>query len=247
MSCLGERVAIVTGSSRGLGRAIAQEFARHGCKVVVNFRSRCREARELVDELRAQGCEAVAIQADVSRQEDVERLVETALQHFGRIDVLVNNAGVCRDRTLRRMSPEEWREVLSNDLDSVFLCTWAVVPHMIEQGGGRIINISSIIGQMGNVGQCNYAAAKAGIIGFTKAAALELARYNITVNVVCPGFVETDMVTCLPEHVRQRLLERIPMARFGRPEEVARLCRFLAAEGDYITGAQLNINGGMYV
>jgi len=213
--------------------------------VVVNFRSRCREARELVDELRAQGCEAVAIQADVSRQEDVERLVETALQHFGRIDVLVNNAGVCRDRTLRRMSPEEWREVLSNDLDSVFLCTWAVVPHMIEQGGGRIINISSIIGQMGNVGQCNYAAAKAGIIGFTKAAALELARYNITVNVVCPGFVETDMVTCLPEHVRQRLLERIPMARFGRPEEVARLCRFLAAEGDYITGAQLNINGGM--
>jgi NAD(P)-dependent dehydrogenase (short-subunit alcohol dehydrogenase family) len=173
--------------------------------------------------------------------------VEATLEAFGGIDILVNNAGVNRDRTLRRMSIEEWREVLSTDLDSMFYCTQAVLPHMIARGGGRIVNMASIVGEMGNVGQANYAAAKAGIVGFTKAAALELARFNITVNAIAPGFIETDMVTSLPEQVQQKLLERIPMGRFGKPEEVAKLCRFLVAEGDYITGATFDINGGMYL
>jgi len=159
----------------------------------------------------------------------------------------VNNAGVNRDRTIRRMSAEEWREVMATDLDSIFYCTYAAVPHMIERGGGRIVNMSSIVGQMGNLGQSNYAAAKAGIVGFSKSAAQELAKFNITVNALCPGFIETEMVTNLTEDVQKALLAKIPLGRFGRPEEVARICRFLVTEGEYVTGAQININGGMYM
>jgi len=247
MSCLREKVAIVTGSSRGLGRAIARELACHGAKVTINYYQHKELAEELLRELQERGCEAICVQAGVAHPDEVQRLVEATLEAFGGIDILVNNAGVNRDRTLRRMSIEEWREVLSTDLDSMFYCTQAVLPHMIAQGGGRIVNMASIVGEMGNVGQANYAAAKAGIVGFTKAAALELARFNITVNAIAPGFIETDMVTSLPEQVQQKLLERIPMGRFGKPEEVAKLCRFLVAEGDYITGATFDINGGMYL
>ncbi len=247
MSCLREKVAIVTGSSRGLGRAIARELACHGAKVTINYYQHKELAEELLRELRERGCEAICVQAGVAHPDEVQRLVEATVEAFGGIDILVNNAGVNRDRTLRRMSIEEWREVLSTDLDSMFYCTQAVLPHMIARGGGRIVNMASIVGEMGNVGQANYAAAKAGIVGFTKAAALELARFNITVNAIAPGFIETDMVTSLPEQVQQKLLERIPMGRFGKPEEVAKLCRFLVAEGDYITGATFDINGGMYL
>ncbi len=247
MSCLGGKVAIVTGSSRGLGRAIAWELALHGAKVTINYYQHKELAEELLCQLRDQGCEAICVQAGVAHPDEVQRLVQATLEAFGGIDILVNNAGVNRDRTLRRMSIEEWREVLATDLDSIFYCTQAVVPHMIQRGGGRIVNMSSIVGEMGNVGQANYAAAKAGIVGFTKAVALELARYNITVNAIAPGFIETDMVTSLPEEVQKNLLARIPMGRFGKPEEVARLCRFLVAEGDYITGATFDINGGMYL
>jgi acetoacetyl-CoA reductase len=247
MSCLREKVAIVTGSSRGLGRAIARELACHGAKVTINYYQHKELAEELLRELQERGCEAICVQAGVAHPDEVQRLVEATLEAFGGIDILVNNAGVNRDRTLRRMSIEEWREVISTDLDSMFYCTQAVLPHMIARGGGRIVNMASIVGEMGNVGQANYAAAKAGIVGFTKAAALELARFNITVNAIAPGFIETDMVTSLPEQVQQKLLERIPMGRFGKPEEVAKLCRFLVAEGDYITGATFDINGGMYL
>src|SRR2546428_2660236 len=193
------------------------------------------------------GQEAIIVQAGVAHPDDCDRMIETAVKEFGGLDILVNNAGVNRDRTIRRMTAEEWREVIATDLDGVFYCTYAAVPHMIERGGGRIVNMSSIVGQMGNLGQSNYAAAKAGIVGFSKAAAQELAKFNITVNALCPGFIETEMVTNLTEDVQKALLAKIPLWRFGRPEEVARICRFLVTQGEYITGAQININGGMYM
>jgi acetoacetyl-CoA reductase len=247
MGCLRGKVAIVTGSSRGLGRAIARELALHGAHLTINYYRSRELAEELLQELTERGCQAMVVQAGVAHPDEVQRLVQCTVERFGGLDILVNNAGVNRDRTLRRMSIEEWREVIATDLDSVFYCTYYAVPHMIERGGGRILNMSSIVGEMGNIGQANYAAAKAGIVGFTKAAALELARFNITVNAICPGFIETDMVTSLSEEVQKNLLARIPLGRFGRPEEVARLCRFLVAEGDYITGAAFDINGGMYL
>ena len=248
MSCLNHgKVAIVTGSSRGLGSAIVRELADHGCRVVINYFQSREQAEELQAELKGKGQEAICVQAGVAHPDDVQRLIDTTVKEFGGIDILVNNAGVNRDRTIRRMSAEEWREVIATDLDSVFYCTHAALPHMIERGGGRIVNMASIVGQMGNLGQSNYAAAKAGIVGFTKSAAQELARFNITVNAMCPGFIETEMVTNLTEEVQQALIAKIPLGRFGKPEEVARLCRFLVAEGDFITGAQININGGMYL
>jgi len=241
------KVAIVTGSSRGLGRAIVRELADHGCKVAINYYNSKDEAERLLAELKDKGQEAICVQAGVAHPDEVQRLIDTTVKELGGIDILVNNAGVNRDRTIRRMTPEEWREVLATDLDSVFYCTYAALPHLIERGGGRIVNMSSIVGQMGNLGQSNYAAAKAGIVGFTKSAAQELAKFNITVNAMCPGFIETEMVTNLTEEVQQALLAKIPLGRFGKPEEVAALCRFLVLEGDFITGAQININGGMYL
>lgn len=242
-----DKVAIVTGSSRGLGRAIAKEFADHGAKVVVNYYQSKEPAEQLVAEIRAAGGEAIVVHAGVAHPDECQALVETTVKEFGGLDILVNNAGVNRDRTIRRMTVEEWQEVINTDLNSVFYCTYAAVPHMIERGGGRIVNMASIIGQMGNVGQSNYAAAKAGIVGFSKSAAQEFARFNITVNALCPGFIETDMVMNLTDEVKQALLARIPMGRFGTPEEVAAITRFLCTEGGYITGAQININGGMYM
>jgi len=247
VSCLQDKVAIVTGSSRGLGRAIASELADHGCKVVINYYQSKDLAEALAKEMKKKGQHAFVVQAGVAHPDECQRLVEETVKHFGALDILVNNAGVNRDRTIRRLSVEEWREVLATDLDSVFYCTYAAVPHMIERGGGRIVNMSSIVGQMGNPGQSNYAAAKAGIVGFSKSAAQELARFNISVNALCPGFIETDMVTNLTEDVQKALLAKIPLGRFGKPEEVARICRFLVTEGGYVTGAQININGGMYM
>ncbi len=247
MSCLQDKVAIVTGSSRGLGRAIAIELADHGCKVVLNYYTNKEAADQLLAEIQGKGQEAICVQAGVAHPDDCNRLIEEAVKAFGGIDILVNNAGVNRDRTVRRMTVEEWREVLSTDLDSVFYCTYAALPHMIERGGGRIVNMASIVGQMGNLGQSNYSAAKAGIIGFSKSAAQEFARFNITVNALCPGFIETEMVTNLTEDVQKALLAKIPLGRFGKPEEVAQITRFLCTEGGYVTGAQISINGGMYM
>jgi NAD(P)-dependent dehydrogenase (short-subunit alcohol dehydrogenase family) len=244
---LKDKVAIVTGASRGLGRAIAWEFAQHGAKVVVNYYQSKDPADALVKEIKDMGGEAIAVHAGVAHPDECQALIETSVKEFGGLDILVNNAGVNRDRTIRRMTAEEWREVIATDLDSVFYCTYAAVPHMIERGGGRIVNMASIIGQMGNLGQSNYAAAKAGIVGFTKAAAQELARYNISVVALCPGFIETDMVLDLTDDVKEALLAKIPLGRFGKPEEVAAITRFLVTEGGYVTGAQININGGMYM
>jgi len=247
LGSLKDKVAIVTGSSRGLGRAIARDFAEHGAKVALNYYQSREPAEELAKEIKKAGGECIVVQAGVAHPDECQALIEAAVKEFGGLDILVNNAGVNRDRTIRRMTVEEWREVLATDLDSVFYCTYAAVPHMIERGGGRIVNMASIVGQMGNLGQSNYAAAKAGIIGFSKSAAQELARFNITVNALCPGFIETDMVTNLADDVKAALIAKIPLGRFGKPEEVAQITRFLCTEGGYVTGAQVNINGGMYM
>ncbi len=247
MERLEGQVAIVTGASRGIGRAVAKELGSYGASVVVNYNQSPDEAASLVDEITGGGSNAIAVQANVGDPNAVNSLVEKTIEEFEKIDILINNAGVNRDRTIRRMSPEEWQEVINTDLNSAFYCTNAVIPHMIERSYGRIINMSSIIGQMGNVGQSNYAAAKAGLIAFTKSAAQEFARYNITVNAMCPGFVETEMVLALSDDVKEALLAKIPLGRFGRPEEVATFCRYVVTEGDWITGQQLNPNGGMYM
>jgi acetoacetyl-CoA reductase len=247
LSCLKDKVAIVTGASRGLGRAIATELATHGASVAINYYTSKEPAEQLAVELKKKGCDVTVIQAGVAHPDECARLIEETVKAFRGLDILVNNAGVNRDRTIRRMSVEEWREVMSTDLDSVFYCTYAALPHLIERGGGFIVNMASIIGQMGNLGQSNYSAAKAGIVGFSKSAAQEFARFNISVNALCPGFIETDMVTNLTDEVKAALLAKIPLGRFGKPEEVAAITRFLVTEGGYVTGAQININGGMYM
>jgi 3-oxoacyl-[acyl-carrier protein] reductase len=241
------RVALVTGASRGIGRAIALELAGAGAKVVANYSQAEDAANSLVGEIEAAGGDAVPVQADVAKTEDCERLVEAVLTAYGQVDVLVNNAGINRDRLLMRMSPLEWQSVIDTDLTSAFNMIRLVVPAMRKQGWGRIVNIASIIGQTGNVGQANYAAAKAGLIALTKTAAQELARFGITVNALCPGFVETDMVNQLTDDQKAAILAKIPLGRMGRPEEVASFCRYLVTEGGWITGQQLNVNGGQYM
>lgn len=247
MKPLEGKVALVTGAGRGLGRACAEELARYGASLVLNYTTSKEACEALAQQMSANGARALAVHADVRSYDQCKAMVDRALQEFGKIDILINNAGINRDRTIRRMSTEEWEDVIQTDLNSAFYCTSLVVPGMVEQNYGRILMMSSIIGQMGNVGQSNYAAAKAGMIAMTKSLAQELARYNITVNALCPGFVETDMLAGVPEEPKKALLARIPLGRFGRPEEVAALARFLVTEGDWITGQQFNINGGMYM
>jgi 3-oxoacyl-(acyl-carrier-protein) reductase len=248
MASLQGKVALVTGSSRGIGAAIADELGRNGASVAVNYVRNADMAEQVAARVREAGGKTLTVQADVRNRDEVERMVQTVTNDLGPIDILVNNAGINRDRTLRRMSTEEWQEVIDTNLTSMFHCTSLVMSGMIDRNeGGSIINISSIVGEMGNFGQANYAATKAGIIGFTKTLALELARYKITANVVAPGFILTEMVQGVPDQAKEQTLARIPLGRFGDPEEVARLVRFLAAEGTYITGQVFNINGGMYM
>jgi acetoacetyl-CoA reductase len=247
MGTLKEAVAIVTGASRGLGHAIAEELGRGGAKVVVNYSRSKEPAEELVQQISENGGEAIAVQADVSDPEQAQSLIDQTMEKFRRIDVLVNNAGINVDRTLSKLSVEDWDKVIQVDLNSAFYTVHAALPHMREQGGGKIINMSSFVGEAGNIGQANYSAAKAGLLGFTKTAAKELARYGITVNSICPGFIETDMVASIPDEAREKLLKTVPLGRFGQPEEIARAVRFLIEDGDYITGQALDINGGVYI
>lgn len=247
MGTLKEAVVVVTGASRGLGKAIAEEAAAGGAKVVVNYSTSKEPAEELVQQISEDGGEAIAVHADVSDAEQAQSLIDQAIEKFNRVDVLVNNAGINIDRTLKKLSVEDWDKVIQVDLNSAFYTLKAVLPHMTEQGGGKIINMSSFIGEAGNIGQANYAAAKAGLLGFTKTAAQELARQGITVNAVCPGFIETDMVAGIPEEAQQKLKKQVPLGRFGKPEEVARAVRYLVEDGDYITGQSIDINGGIYI
>jgi NAD(P)-dependent dehydrogenase (short-subunit alcohol dehydrogenase family) len=236
---------IVTGAGQGLGRAHALEFARHGARLVLNDVG--SPVEELAAEIRANGGEAVASLGDVSDWGYAAGLVDTAVRTYVRLDTLVNNAGINRDRSIRKMSAGEWDEVIQTNLNSVFHCSKAVLEPMIARGWGRIINIASIIGQTGAYGQANYAASKAGVIAFTKSVAQEVAKFGVTVNAICPGFVDTDMVASMPQAAKDAVKGRIPLGRFGDADEVARLVRFLCTEGDWITGAQLNINGGQYM
>jgi len=243
---LANRVAIVTGASGALGRAIAAELAAEGAAVVVNYHRNAAGAEELVRTLTDQGARAVAVQADVSTAEGAEALVHAALEHFGQVDILVNNAGITRDMLLMRMKEEDWDAVLNTNLKSMFLCIKAVSRPMLKARYGRIINIGSVSGLMGVAGQVNYSAAKAGVIGLTRAAARELGSRGITVNCVAPGPIEAGMLLELNEAQRQAYLQQIPLQRFGKPEDVAAAVVFLAGPGgDYITGQTLAVDGGL--
>jgi len=247
MGPLDGKVALVTGAGKGIGAAISRELAAYGASLVLNYAHSAQAAESLATELNTNGNKAMTVQADVSDLQQVCDMMEQAWRRFDRIDYLINNAGITRDKTFRKLSIQDWHEVIDTNLNGVFYCIHAALPHLIEQGNGSIVNISSIVAQMGNFGQANYAAAKGGLFSFSKTLALELAKYNISVNCVAPGFIETDMLAKVPEEYKEQIREQIPLKRFGRPEEVAKAVRFLCIDGDYITGQVIAVNGGMYM
>jgi acetoacetyl-CoA reductase len=246
---LKDRVALVTGAVGGIGRSISLHLAAEGAILALSYLvERDEDAEEYLKELTRQGFRASLYKADVSRSDEAVSLVERVTKDFGHIDVLINNAGITIDKTMRNMSPDQWDKVIGVDLSSVFYCSRAVIGQMLERGYGRIINISSVVGQKGNFGQTNYAAAKAGIIGFTKALALETAKKGITVNAIAPGFVKTAMTDKIPKDVIDKIVDSIPVGRMAEPSEIARAIVFLADEtSSYITGQVMGINGGFYM
>jgi acetoacetyl-CoA reductase/3-oxoacyl-[acyl-carrier protein] reductase len=247
MSQLSDKVALVTGASRGIGRAIAVALAREGAKVAVNFQSNEDKAREVVDEITKAGGTAMLVKANVGVADEARAMVKKVVDQWGRLDVLVNNAGITRDRSIRKLDDESWLQVVQTNLNGCFFCMAAAIPVMVEQSYGRIVNVSSMNGQIGAFGQANYSASKGGVIALTRTAALELAKANITVNGVSPGFTETDMFAEIPEKIQDQIKQRIPMGRFGKPEEIAKAVVFLVTGGDYITGQQINVNGGAFM
>lgn len=246
MTQLSEKIAIVTGGSRGIGRGIALELGKRGATVIVNYQRNAEAAEEVVAAIAAAGGAALAVQADVSLEDDANRLIKTAADTYGKIDILVNNAGTTRDNLIMRMSADDFDTVIETNLRSTWLCSKAVVRDMMRKRYGRIINITSISGIMGNGGQTNYSASKAGIIGLTKALAREVASRGITVNAVAPGFVATDLTATLPEDIAKKINENIPLGRWATIEDVALATAFLASdEAAYITGHTLNVDGGL--
>ena len=239
-------VALVTGASRGIGAVIARRLAEAGVKVGVNYLSSPESAEEVVSSIISAGGEALLVEGDVAQEEPAKSTVQQVVSRWGRIDILVNNAGINRDRLLLRMNTDDWDQVIQVNLRGAFLCTRFVMPHLIKQRSGRIVNISSVVGISGNPGQANYAAAKAGLIGFTKSVAREVASRNVTVNALAPGYIATGMVEKLSEAAREKILSRIPMGRFGVAEDVSEAVVFLCSNGaSYITGEVLTIDGGM--
>jgi len=244
---LSGRVALVTGAARGIGRAIALELANRGAAVALNYRSAREHAERLAEEIHKIGSDCMLVPGDVADKEEARQLVQTVLDAWKRLDILVNNAGITRDKSLRKMADDEWADVTTIDLNGTYYCTSAALPAMMGQKFGRIINITSYLGEAGNLGRANAAAGKGGISAFTKSVALEMARYNITVNTVAPGFTRTEMLAKVPEKILEQIRLKIPLQRFAQPAEVAKAAAFLAADGDYITGQQLNVNGGLYM
>lgn len=246
------KVAVITGASRGIGAAIARELGAYGSHLVLNYAHNAQMAGAVAKEIQEvdlpeQPGAVVAIQADVSNKDEAARLMDAVWEQFGHLDILVNNAGINHDHTFRKMTIEEWDDVIQTDLNGVFYCTHAAMPYLLESESGKVVNIGSVIGLSGNVGQANYAAAKAGIIGLTKSLALEWARYNVTVNCVAPGFIETDMLSTVAPQIQEQITQRIPLHRFGSAQEVASLVRYLCTEGGYITGQVISPNGGLYL
>ncbi|QSQ09848.1 3-oxoacyl-[acyl-carrier-protein] reductase FabG [Koleobacter methoxysyntrophicus] len=246
MKELSGRIAVVTGGSRGIGKAIALELAENGANVVINYSKDSKGAQEVAEYIRNKGIDCLTIKANVSLASEVENMVETIIEKYGRIDILVNNAGITRDSLLARMKEKDWDDVIDINLKGVYNCTKSVVKVMMKQRWGRVVNISSVVGITGNPGQTNYSAAKAGIIGFTKSCARELASRGITVNAVAPGFIRTDMTDKLRNEIKKELESKIPVGRLGKPEDVAHTVLFLvSSKADYITGQVINVDGGM--
>jgi 3-oxoacyl-[acyl-carrier protein] reductase len=242
------KIAVVTGASRGIGRSIALALADAGAHVVVNYAGNAQAAKEVAEAIEQKGRQAIIYQADVADSEQVATMMEEVLKVFGKIDILVNNAGITRDNLLMRMKEEEWDQVIATNLKGVYNCIKAVTRPMMKQRSGRIINISSVVGSVGNPGQANYVAAKAGVIGLTKATAKELASRGITVNAVAPGFIETDMTAKLNEEIQASLLTQIPLQKLGQPNDVAHMVCFLASEkASYVTGQTIHVDGGMFM
>ena len=241
------KIALVTGAAQGIGKAITLLLARHGADVIVADVN-LEKAEETAREVQSLGRQSMVVKLDVTRLQDVEATVETALQRFGKIDILINNAGIARDKLILRMTEEDWDAVLAVNLKGTFNCTKVVIKHMSKQRSGKIVNIASVVGEMGNPGQANYAASKAGVIGFTKTIAREFAQRGINVNAIAPGYIQTPMTDALPEKAKEELKRMIPMERLGQPEDVARAVLFLVSEASgYITGNVLKVNGGIYM
>ncbi|AKL91687.1 3-oxoacyl-[acyl-carrier-protein] reductase [Staphylococcus capitis] len=240
--------ALVTGASRGIGRSIALQLAEEGYNVAVNYAGSKDKAEAVVEEIKAKGVDSFAIQANVANGDEVKAMIKEVVSQFGSVDVLVNNAGITRDNLLMRMKEQEWDDVIDTNLKGVFNCIQKVTPQMLRQRGGAIINLSSVVGAVGNPGQANYVATKAGVVGLTKSSARELASRGITVNAVAPGFIVSDMTDALSDELKDQMLEQIPLARFGEDTDIANTVAFLASDkAKYITGQTIHVNGGMYM
>jgi NAD(P)-dependent dehydrogenase (short-subunit alcohol dehydrogenase family) len=244
---LAGKVALVTGASRGIGRAIALELANRGATIAISFRTGLSGAEVVRTEIEQLGSSSEIFQGDISDKLQARGLVRQVLETYERLDILVNNAGITRDRSIRKMTDDDWTDVIDTNLNGAFYCTSAAIPAMIEQKFGRIVSVASFVGQAGNFGQANYAASKGGLVAFTKVLALELARYNITANVIAPGFTATDMLNGIPLDRLEQIKERIPMRRLAEPEEIAKAAAYLICDADYVTGQQISVNGGLYM
>jgi acetoacetyl-CoA reductase/3-oxoacyl-[acyl-carrier protein] reductase len=247
MGRLEGKTALVTGGSRGIGRAIVIELAREGAKVALNYQSNDDKAREVATTVAGLGGTCLLLKANIGDPKEARGMVKRAADQFGHLDILVNNAGITRDKLLTKMTDEDWLEVIQTNLNAVFFCTSAAIPIMTAQSYGRIVNISSMNGQVGAIGQANYSASKGGIFAFTRTAAVELAKSGITVNAVAPGYTETDMFAKVPADIQLQIKAKIPLRRFAQPEEIAKAVVYLVTDGDYITGQQINVNGGAFM
>jgi acetoacetyl-CoA reductase/3-oxoacyl-[acyl-carrier protein] reductase len=247
MGRLEGKTALVTGGSRGIGRAIVLELAREGARVALNYQSSDDKAREVATAVAGLGGECLLMKVNISDPKEARGMVKRVAEQFGHLDILVNNAGITRDKLLTKMTDEDWLEVIQTNLNAVFFCTSAAIPIMTAQSYGRIVNVSSMNGQVGAIGQANYSASKGGIFAFTRTAALELAKSGITVNAVAPGYTETDMFARVPADIQLQIKAKIPLRRFAQPEEIARAVLYLVTDGDYVTGQQINVNGGAYM